>query len=208
MRTNPIADVQAFLTGPSYAHDPFFMVILYWIVALASLSIAIIAAMKVPGQLTVSNLGRFVVRFIVGSMWWQQTLWKFPTDLGGLKYWTEQMAAHAAFDFHRAFVQNVILPNFNWSGVGVFFIELAIGISLMLGLLTRLSAFGGALFIANLWLGLYQVDAEWPWSYFFLILLMAIFCFDAYGRSLGCDALVRGDTEIARRLPKFLRLFT
>jgi len=68
MRTNPIADVQAFLTGPSYSHDPFFMVILYWIVALASLAIAIIAAMRVPGQLTVSNLGRFIVRFIVGGM--------------------------------------------------------------------------------------------------------------------------------------------
>jgi len=75
-------------------------------------------------------------------------------------------------------------------------------------LLTRLSAFGGALFIGNLWLGLYQVEAEWPWSYFFLIMLLAIFCFDAYGRSLGCDALVRGDKTIERRLPKFIRVFT
>src|SRR5208283_843709 len=204
MRTNPFTDVAAFLTGPSY-HEPSWMHVLYWIVALTSLAVAVTAAARVPGQLTVSHVGRFIIRFIVGSMWWQQALWKFPTDLGGLKYWTEQMAAHAAFEFHRAFVHDVILPHFTPIGVGVFSIEIAIGISLMIGLLTRLSAFGGALFIANLWLGLYQVEAEWPWSYFFLILLMAIFCFDAYGRSLGCDALVRGDTEIARRLPKFLR---
>lgn len=205
MRTNPIADVEAFLTRPSYG-EPSWMHFLYWIVALASLAAAVTAAARVPGQLTVSHLGRFIVRFIVGSMWWQQALWKFPTDLGGLKYWTEQMAAHAAFQFHREFVQHVILPNFTPIGVVVFFIEIAIGVSLMIGLLTRLSAFGGALFIANLWLGLYQVEAEWPWGYFFLIMLMAIFCFDAYGRSLGCDALVRADKF--RRLPAILRVFT
>ena len=206
MRTNPFTDVAAFLTGPSY-HEPSWMHFLCWVVALTSLTVAVIAAARVPGQLTVSHVGRFIIRFIVGSMWWQQALWKFPTDLGGLKYWTEQIAAHAAFQFHREFVQNVILPHFTPIGVGVFFIEILIGISLMIGLLTRLSAFGGALFIANLWLGLYQVEAEWPWGYFFLIMLLAIFCFDAYGRSLGCDALVRGDKTIERRLPKFLRVF-
>jgi uncharacterized membrane protein YphA (DoxX/SURF4 family) len=204
---NPIADVQAFLSGPSY-NEPSWMHFLYWIVALASLAVAVSAAARVPGQLTVSHLGRFIIRFILGSMWWQQALWKFPTDLGGFKYWTEQMAAHAAFDFHRAFVQSYILPNYWWIGWFVFFLELAIGISLMIGLLTRLSAFGGALFIANLWLGLYQAEHEWPWSYFFLVMLMAIICFDAYGRSLGADALVRGDDAIGRRFPRFARPFT
>lgn len=207
MRVNPFVDVAAFLSGPSYS-EPYFMAILYWIVALASLAVALTAAQSVPGQATAANLGRFIVRFMVGSMWWQQALWKFPTDLGGLRYWTEQMAQHAAFDFHRAFVQNVILPNFTPIGVCVFFIEIAIGFSLMIGLLTRLSAFCGALFIANLWLGLYRVDAEWPWSYFFLILLLAIFSFDGYGRSLGCDALVRGDEAIGRRFPRFALRFT
>ncbi len=123
MRTNPVADVFAFLTGPSY-HEPSWMHFLYWVVALTSLAVATIAAERVPGQLTVSHLGRFVIRFIVGSMWWQQALWKFPTDLGGLKYWTEQIAAHAAFQFHREFVQHVILPHFTPIGVAVFFIEI------------------------------------------------------------------------------------
>lgn len=207
MRTNPFTDVAAFLTGLSY-HEPSWMHFLYWIVALTSLAVAAAVVGRVPGQLTVSHVGRFVIRFIVGSVWWQQALWKFPTDLGGLRYWTEQIAAHGAFQFHREFVLNVILPHFTPIGVAVFFIEILIGISLMIGLLTRLSALGGALFIANLWLGLYQVEAEWPWSYFFLIMLLAIICFDDYGRSLGSDALVRGDKTIERRLPKFVRVFT
>jgi uncharacterized membrane protein YphA (DoxX/SURF4 family) len=206
MRVNPIVDFWAFLTGPIYS-EPAFMPVLYWIVALVSIGIAVAADLKVDGQASGYHLGRFIVRFIVGSMWWQQALWKFPTDLGGLRYWTEQMAQHAAFSFHQDFVRDVILPHFTPIGVCVFFIEIAIGVSLMLGLLTRLSAFGGALFIANLWLGLYRVDSEWPWSYVFLILLLALFSLEAFGRSLGCDALFREDAAIRKRVPKFLLRF-
>jgi uncharacterized membrane protein YphA (DoxX/SURF4 family) len=206
MRLNPPVDIFAFLTGPSYG-EPVFMTVLYWIVALSSLAVAVTAAVKIEGQASGYHLSRFIVRFIVGSMWWQQALWKFPTDLGGLQYWTEQMAKHAAFSFHRAFVRDVILPHFTPIGVCVFLIEIAIGVSLMLGLLTRLSAFCGALFIANLWLGLYRVDSEWPWAYVFLILLLLLFSLEAFGRSLGCDALAREDVDIRQRIPKFLLRF-
>src|SRR5271169_4493450 len=49
MRVNPFVDLFAFLTGPIYS-EPFFMVILYWIVALASLAVAVVVALKLPGQ--------------------------------------------------------------------------------------------------------------------------------------------------------------
>jgi uncharacterized membrane protein YphA (DoxX/SURF4 family) len=207
MRINPVVDLFAFLTRPIYS-EPGFMVALYWIVALASLAVAVTAARRLPGQVDGVHIMRFAMRFIVGSMWWQQALWKFPTDLGGLRYWTEQMTQHAAFEAHGAFVQSFVLPYFTPIGVAVFFIELAIGVSLMIGLLTRLSAAGGALFIANLWLGLYRVDSEWPWSYFLLIMLLVIFSVEAYGRALGCDALVRGDKAIGTRFPRWAFRFT
>jgi uncharacterized membrane protein YphA (DoxX/SURF4 family) len=206
MRVNPIVDIFAFLTRPSYG-EPIFMTVLYWIVTLMSIIVAITAAARLEGQASCYHVGRFIVRFIVGSMWWQQALWKFPTDLGGLQFWTEQMAKHAAFSFHRAFVRDVILPHFTHIGVCIFFIEIAIGVSLMLGLLTRLSAFGGALFIANLWLGLYRVDSEWPWAYVFLILLLFLFSLEAFGRSLGCDALAREDPAIRKHIPTSLLRF-
>jgi uncharacterized membrane protein YphA (DoxX/SURF4 family) len=207
MRVNPLVDLFAFLTRPIYS-EPAFMTVLYWIVALATVAVAVTAARRLEGQASGYHLGRFIIRFIIGSMWWQQALWKFPTDLGGLQYWTEQMAKHAAFPFHRVFVRDVILPHFGPIGVCVFFIEIAIGVSLMLGLLTRLSAFGGALFIGNLWLGLYRVDSEWPWSYVFLILLLALFSLEAFGRSLGCDAFLREDARLRERVPQFLQRFT
>jgi hypothetical protein len=41
----------------------------------------------------------------------------------------------------------------------------------------------------GLWLGLYNANGEWPWTYMFLVVLELLFLIDAPGRSLGIDAL-------------------
>jgi uncharacterized membrane protein YphA (DoxX/SURF4 family) len=66
----------------------------------------------------------------------------------------------------------------------------AIAVSLILGLATRLGAALGALMAINLWLGLYDAPGEWPWTYMFLVVLQVIYLIDPPGRSLGVDALV------------------
>ena len=53
--------------------------------------------------------------------------------------------------------------------------ELLTALSLMLGAFVGLFGFIGALQIVNLWLGLYSAPNEWPWTYFFLIVLQLIF---------------------------------
>jgi hypothetical protein len=63
-------------------------------------------------------------------------------------------------------------------------------VSLILGCFVRLGSVIGALQILNLWLGLYSAPGEWPWTYFFLLLLMASFALHHYGRSLGIDAII------------------
>jgi uncharacterized membrane protein YphA (DoxX/SURF4 family) len=52
--------------------------------------------------------------------------------------------------------------------------EVAIGISLLLGLFVRASATVGALLILNIYFGLYRSESEWPWTYAFLVLLMVL----------------------------------
>ncbi len=42
----------------------------------------------------------------------------------------------------------------------------------------------------NLWLGLYNVPGEWPWTYMFLVVIQLIYLIDPPGRSLGFDALL------------------
>ncbi len=62
--------------------------------------------------------------------------------------------------------------------------------TLTLGLFSRLGAFIGALMAANLWLGLYRSSAEWPWTYFFLLVIQIMLLVQRPGRSLGLDAIL------------------
>jgi uncharacterized membrane protein YphA (DoxX/SURF4 family) len=72
----------------------------------------------------------------------------------------------------------------------VYSLEVLTGVSLMLGAFVRLFGIIGALQIVNLWLGLYSAPGEWPWTYFFLVLLQVMFAIHRYGRALGVDALM------------------
>jgi hypothetical protein len=72
----------------------------------------------------------------------------------------------------------------------VYGLEVLTAVSLILGCFVRAGGIIGALQIANLWLGLYSAPGEWPWTYFFLLLLMVSFALHHYGRSLGIDAII------------------
>jgi len=87
----------------------------------------------------------------------------------------------------------------------MFKLEVLTGVSLMLGTFVRLFGIIGALQILNLWLGLYSAPGEWPWTYFFLVLLQVMFAIHCYGRALGVDAL-RSVNQASRARTKLGRL--
>ena len=72
----------------------------------------------------------------------------------------------------------------------VYAAEMLTGVSLMLGMFTRVSVVIGALQLHNIWLGLYPAPDEWPWTDFFLLVLQLMFAVHCYGRSFGVDALL------------------
>ena len=197
---NPITDVIAFLSKPSYS-EPFVLHYVYWIAAIASLSIAIAAWGSLPDQARFSNLWRFAVRFLLGSFWWEQSLWKFPTDTGGLEYWTNQEVQHSAFAIQGTLTKAIVLPIFEPFAYCVYGFEALVAILLLLGLFTRVVSSLGAVLIASLWLGLYNAPGEWPWSYVFLLVLMVTMAIENFGLSLGLDAylLARGPAARLRR---------
>ena len=189
MRPNPIVDAVNFLTG-SALHYVFIALIVI------SVLIALINLGRDPAQRTLKDILTYALRFFVGCMWWQQTLWKLPptyTDLpdgsGGLRYWMQKMLDGAAFQFHADLVQNVVLTNFQIFAPIVYATEVAIGVSLITGTFVRLFGLIGAAMAVNLWLGLYSTHGEWPWTYFFLIVVMLQFAIMRAGRSLGVDGL-------------------
>jgi len=99
------------------------------------------------------------------------------------------MVEHASTQLQSDLVRDLVLPNIAVFGPLVYTIEVAIAASLILGLATRLGSVLGALMAVNLWLGLYNADGEWPWTYMFLVVLELLFLIDPPGRSLGIDAL-------------------
>jgi hypothetical protein len=189
---NPFSDAIGFLmrnTWPIY---------IFWLLLFGSIAIALVNWRRDPHQRTAAHMWTWIARLLVGALWWQQTLWKLPptyTDnpdgvSGGLHYWIGEMVQWAAFSWHSALVREVIQPHFYFFAPQVYATEVIIAISLMLGAFTRIGGALGALMAVNLWLGLYRAPYEWPWTYFFLILLQTTFAVLHAGRSLGFDAIL------------------
>jgi uncharacterized membrane protein YphA (DoxX/SURF4 family) len=210
MNPNPLSDTIAFVLQPGWTTA------IFWLLLVASIAIAACAYYTNPGQRSLAHLGNWGFRLIIGAMWWQQSLWKLPpyyTDhpeqpFGetGLAYWTKLMGQHAAIPLQADFVNNVVLPHFYWFAPAVYGLEVLTGVSLMLGVFVRLFGIIGALQILNLWLGLYSAPGEWPWTYFFLVVLMLIFAAHHFGRSLGLDAIMMTRLGERRTLGRALLL--
>ena len=194
MNSNPFSDTSQFLTQPGW------VTAILWLLLIASAAIAACAWRTIPGQRNLPHLGNWGMRLLIGCMWWQQSLWKLPpyyTDqpnepfgTTGLAYWMGLMGKHAAIPLQSDFVNIIVLPHFYLFAPIVYGAEVLVAVSLILGLFVRLGGVIGALQILNLWLGLYSAPGEWPWTYFFLLLLMASFALHHYGRSLGLDAIL------------------
>jgi hypothetical protein len=201
---DPATDIIAFLTKPAWYTWVF------WLLLIASAAIAAYVAARIPEQRSGRHVARWLFRLVIGAMWWQQTLWKLPpyyTDqpdapfgTTGLANWMKIMGQHASIPLQADFVNNIVLPNFYWFAPLVYLAELLTALSLMLGAFVGLFGIIGALQIVNLWLGLYSAPHEWPWTYFFLIVLQLIFAFGYYGRSLGVDALLATRARRSRLL--------
>ncbi len=194
MRPNPFDDVVAFLTNPDWPTPVFGLLLL------GSAAIAVTAWRRIPEQRTARAIGIWLLRLVMGGMWWQQSLWKIPPNFDGLIYWMQQMVEHASIELQGRLVGAIVLPRIAVFGPLVYLTEVAIGISLLLGVFSRLGAFVGALMAINLWLGLYSAPNEWPWTYFFLIVIQVLFVINPPGRCLGVDALMVRQFGIVRRL--------
>jgi len=194
MNHNPISDALDFLQQPGLT------TVIFWILVAASILIAIYAFSTIPGQRRLTYVCDWAFRFLIGTMWWQQTLWKLPPSYTdhpeqpfgetGLAYWMGVMGKSAAIPAQADFVNNIVLPHFYLFAPVVYALEVLTAVSLLLGIFVRLWGLIGALQIVNLWLGLYNAEGEWPWTYFFLLVLMLIFTVHRYGRRLGVDAIL------------------
>jgi uncharacterized membrane protein YphA (DoxX/SURF4 family) len=195
MRPNPLHDVIDFLTKPGA------LTVVFWLLLIGSIVAAVLALMRHREQRTLYNVAIWVTRVLIGCMWWQQSLWKVPPNYAGLIYWMKQEVDHAAIALQGQLVGEVVIPHIAIFGPLVYAVEVAIGVSLILGLLTRWGALLGVLMGLNLWLGLYSAPGEWPWTYFFLVTIQFLFLIDSPGNSLGADALLLAAQRRSAKAP-------
>ena len=204
MPTNPFTDIWHFLTATTGDYLRlggwrYLVLALFWALLIGGIAIALRNWQEDSEQRSGRHLGILLVRVLIGCLWFQGMLWKLPLPVSdGLQYWTEQESTGAAFEFHRTFMKDFVLPHMSVFGPIVFLAELVFAGSMMLGLAVR---FVGVLAIAytlQLWLGLYGNPSEWPWTYMCLALLTFMLVLDAAGRSLGLDAWLRREVPAVR----------
>jgi hypothetical protein len=192
MPTNPFTDVWHFLTATTgdylrLGNWRYLILALFWVLLIAGIAVAFGNWREDPAQRTGRHFAIWLVRVLIGCMWFQGMLWKLPLPVSdGLQYWTEQESTSAAFEFHRTFLKDVVLPHMSVFGPIVFLAELTFAGSMILGLAVR--------FVG----GLYGNSSEWPWTYMFLAMLMFLFVVEAAGRSLGFDAWLRREVPAVR----------
>ena len=137
-----------------------------------------------------------LARILYGLLWWQQSKWKVPSDDfgrksgGGLWYWVQQEIQYPTVGAFKDFLVNVMIPNWTFFGWMTLITETFIGVTLILGLFTRLGALVALGMAANITIGILSVPHEWGWTYTMLMMLAALFLLTGAGRSLGVDAVL------------------
>ena len=132
-----------------------------------------------------------LLRMMFGLLWLHAALHKAPgvinaqgQRVGWLSNWLWTETQPPTFGCSTALLEHVVLPHFTVFGALSFVVELALGVSLLLGLLTVLSGMGGALWQGNMALGSAAVPGEWGWMWPLLMAPHLVFAFSHTGRSV------------------------
>jgi uncharacterized membrane protein YphA (DoxX/SURF4 family) len=156
--------------------------------------------MRLPGEIVQGILARgalVLLRIYLGVVFLQAGLAKLQGDPASeLKGFLQHRALETGHAFYRPFVESVLLPNSAALAVVISWTETVLGITLILGLLTRFSAGLGLVLALNYMFA----KGAWfwtPWSYDAAFVAIAIaLLIGAAGRTLGLDAM------LARRRPR------
>ena len=156
--------------------------------------------MRLPGEILQGIMARWalvLLRVYLGAVFLLAALPKIHQDFSpGLTTFLKQVALERGHPFYQEFVHRVILPNVAAFAALITWGELLVGVTLVLGLLTRFSA-GFALVLA---LNYMFAKGVWFWTPTSndaaSVAIALALLIGAAGRTLGLDAL------LARRWPR------
>ncbi len=133
-----------------------------------------------------------LARVLMGLLWLLSLRWKLPPDFDGgserrLNEWLELEVEHPVVGLYATMIDSIVLPNFTAFAWMIFLVELAVGLSLLTGTLTRAGALVGLLLSLNLGIGLAAVPGEWPWAYAMMAMWHGTLLVAGAGRLWGVD---------------------
>jgi len=135
-----------------------------------------------------------VLRIYVGYYLFFQGIGKFRHNFPKGDWIGRQIGDIASLDlypWYKAFLQNYVVPRSELFGYLVMIGEIAVGVCLLLGLFTRLSALVGLVMLVNYYLGPGTARGGYLLAHQQLyIIALAIFVLAGPGRTLGLDALL------------------
>jgi uncharacterized membrane protein YphA (DoxX/SURF4 family) len=106
----------------------------------------------------------------------------------GFEPFIQGWADGTEFRWYAAFLNSVVIPNVEILRVIQVITEgLVMGLFLIVGLFTPLSAAVSWFFVVNLFMASFGTG-EWPWTYVMMGVMLAIIALTRSGRSLGLDA--------------------
>jgi hypothetical protein len=142
---------------------------------------------------------------VFGVLYLDMALQKAPwIGYGWLRGFIEKEIAHPTFGLVAAFLQDVVLAHFAVFGMLTFVVEMALGLGLLTGTLTRLAGSCGVLWQIGIAVGAFNVPGEWYWIWPLLVLPHALFAACGAGRVWGVDAWL-GPRLAARGWPRLAR---
>lgn len=133
-----------------------------------------------------------LARILLGLLWLAALRWKLPPDFDpgserSIEQWLDLAVVHAVVPGYGSFVDSVLLPNVTAVSWLVFLAELAVGVSLLLGIWARVGSLFGLALSMNLAAMFIAVPGEWPWSYLMLIMWHGTLLVSDPGRLWGFD---------------------
>ena len=135
-----------------------------------------------------------LVRIAVGAYWLYEQHWKLPPDFGlhdarGLMFALRQSIQYPTIALYQRFLQSVVVPHFHLFGWLIGGVEIAVGLSLVFGILTRAGALLGALQAVNLLIAQGRTP-EGPWIYFAILVANLFVLVTPSNRRLSLDSRV------------------
>jgi thiosulfate dehydrogenase [quinone] large subunit len=147
-----------------------------------------------------------LARIFFGLLWFQQIAWKMPPDFGGLRTDVVREIHYTILPGYSGIIRNVFLTHISILGAFIWTAELLVGVSLLLGLCSRLGAALALLLSIQLYVGIAYAPGEWYGAYGMLLMLSLLLVALPAGRRLGVDQMLWARLSQAAKTQRLARL--